>query len=114
MIRVVLSNRLLQLLVIGNPWREKKKKKQKAERRFTNWSQCFAAWYGSCPGLKVLVPYDSEDARGLMKAAIRDPDPCVVLENEIMYVCSWIDFVLHCYRWFDKSSMLGEEVYFYL
>ncbi|CAM6099991.1 unnamed protein product [Calypogeia fissa] len=48
-------------------------------------SQCFAAWYGSCPGLKVLVPYDAEDARGLMKAAIRDPDPVVFLENEIMY-----------------------------
>lgn len=48
-------------------------------------SQCFAAWYGSVPGLKVVAPYDSEDARGLMKAAIRDPDPVVVLENEIMY-----------------------------
>ncbi|GAQ91027.1 pyruvate dehydrogenase E1 component subunit beta [Klebsormidium nitens] len=48
-------------------------------------SQCFAAWYGSCPGLKVLAPYSVEDARGLMKAAIRDPDPVVFLENEIMY-----------------------------
>lgn len=48
-------------------------------------SQCFAAWYGSVPGLKVLAPYDSEDARGLLKAAIRDPDPVVFLENEIMY-----------------------------
>ena len=48
-------------------------------------SQCFAAWYSSVPGLKVLAPYDSEDARGLMKAAIRDPDPVVVLENEILY-----------------------------
>ncbi len=36
-------------------------------------SQCFAAWYSSVPGLKVLTPYDSEDARGLLKAAIRDP-----------------------------------------
>lgn len=48
-------------------------------------SQCFAAWYSHCPGLKVVAPYDSEDARGLMKGAIRDPDPVVVLENEIMY-----------------------------
>ncbi|XP_030527623.1 pyruvate dehydrogenase E1 component subunit beta-1, mitochondrial-like [Rhodamnia argentea] len=48
-------------------------------------SQCYAAWYGSCPGLKVLAPYSSEDARGLLKAAIRDPDPVVFLENELMY-----------------------------
>eukprot|EP00245_Coleochaete_scutata_P009222 TRINITY_DN2981_c0_g1_i1.p1 TRINITY_DN2981_c0_g1~~TRINITY_DN2981_c0_g1_i1.p1 ORF type:complete len:369 (-),score=80.39 TRINITY_DN2981_c0_g1_i1:815-1771(-) len=48
-------------------------------------SQCFAAWYASCPGLKVLAPYNSEDARGLLKAAIRDPDPVVFLENELMY-----------------------------
>jgi len=48
-------------------------------------SQCFAAWYMSIPGLKVLSPYDAEDARGLMKAAIRDPDPVVFLENELLY-----------------------------
>lgn len=48
-------------------------------------SQCFAAWYGHCPGLKVISPYDSEDCRGLLKAAIRDPDPVVFLENEILY-----------------------------
>jgi len=48
-------------------------------------SQCFAAWYGSVPGLKVCVPYDAEDARGLLKAAIRDPNPIVFLENELMY-----------------------------
>ncbi|KAL9254606.1 Pyruvate dehydrogenase E1 component subunit beta-2, mitochondrial-like protein [Drosera capensis] len=48
-------------------------------------SQCYAAWYGSCPGLKVLSPYSSEDARGLLKAAIRDPDPVVFLENELLY-----------------------------
>ncbi|XP_021908963.1 pyruvate dehydrogenase E1 component subunit beta-1, mitochondrial isoform X2 [Carica papaya] len=47
--------------------------------------QCYAAWYGSCPGLKVLAPYSSEDARGLLKAAIRDPDPVVFLENELLY-----------------------------
>eukprot|EP00978_Attheya_sp_CCMP212_P013023 scaffold32493_cov59-Attheya_sp.AAC.6 len=38
-------------------------------------SQCFAAWYGSVPGLKVVAPYSAEDAKGLMKAAIRDPNP---------------------------------------
>ena len=46
-------------------------------------SQCFAAWYMSIPGLKVLAPYDAEDARGLLKVAIRDPDPVVFLENEL-------------------------------
>ncbi|KAH7570547.1 hypothetical protein ACOSP7_018781 [Xanthoceras sorbifolium] len=48
-------------------------------------SHCYAAWYASCPGLKVLAPYNSEDARGLLKAAIRDPDPVVFLENELLY-----------------------------
>lgn len=48
-------------------------------------SQCFAAWYGSVPGLKVISPYDSEDCRGLLKAAIRDNSPTVFLENELMY-----------------------------
>jgi pyruvate dehydrogenase E1 component beta subunit len=48
-------------------------------------SQCFAAWYSSCPGLKVVSIYDAEDARGLLKAAIRDDNPVVVLENELMY-----------------------------
>lgn len=48
-------------------------------------SQCFAAWYGNVPGLKVISPYDAQEARGLLKAAIRDPDPVVFLENEMMY-----------------------------
>lgn len=48
-------------------------------------SQCFGAWYSHVPGLKVLSPYSSEDAKGLLKSAIRDPDPVVVLENEILY-----------------------------
>jgi len=48
-------------------------------------SMCFAAWYGSLPGLKVLAPYDAEDARGLLKAAVRDDDPVVFLENELLY-----------------------------
>ncbi|KAG5456305.1 MAG: thiamine diphosphate-binding protein [Olpidium bornovanus] len=52
-------------------------------------SQCFAAWYGSTPGLKVVSPYSAEDARGLLKAAIRDPNPVVFLENELMYGVSF-------------------------
>ena len=48
-------------------------------------SQCFAAWYASCPGLKVFTPYSSEDAKGMIQAAIRDPNPVVVLENELLY-----------------------------
>jgi pyruvate dehydrogenase E1 component beta subunit len=52
-------------------------------------SQCFAAWYSSCPGLKVVAPYSSEDAKGLMKAAIRDPNPVLVLEHELMYGISF-------------------------
>ena len=52
-------------------------------------SQCFAAWYAHCPGLKVISPYDSEDCKGLLKAAIRDPDPVVFMENELMYGVSF-------------------------
>ncbi|XP_006892258.1 PREDICTED: pyruvate dehydrogenase E1 component subunit beta, mitochondrial isoform X2 [Elephantulus edwardii] len=48
-------------------------------------SQCFAAWYGHCPGLKVVSPWNSEDAKGLVKSAIRDNNPVVMLENELMY-----------------------------
>jgi pyruvate dehydrogenase E1 component beta subunit len=48
-------------------------------------SQDYAAWYGSIPGLKVVAPWSAEDAKGLLKAAIRDPNPVVVLENELMY-----------------------------
>lgn len=48
-------------------------------------SQCFAAWFSNVPGLKVLAPYDAEDARGLLKAAIRDDNPVVFLEHELMY-----------------------------
>lgn len=48
-------------------------------------SQCYAAWYGSIPGLKVVSPYSAADAKGLLKAAIRDPNPVVFLENEITY-----------------------------
>lgn len=48
-------------------------------------TQCFAAWYGSVPGLKVISPWSAEDCLGLMRSAIQDPDPVVFLENEMMY-----------------------------
>lgn len=48
-------------------------------------SQDYSAWYASVPGLKVIAPYSASDAKGLLKAAIRDPNPVVFLENEILY-----------------------------
>jgi pyruvate dehydrogenase E1 component beta subunit len=48
-------------------------------------SQCFSAWYAHVPGLKVVAPSTPADAKGLLKAAIRDPNPVVFLENEILY-----------------------------
>ncbi|KAI0111259.1 pyruvate dehydrogenase E1 component beta subunit [Nemania sp. FL0031] len=52
-------------------------------------SQDYSAWYGSIPGLKVVSPWSAEDAKGLLKAAIRDPNPVVFLENELMYGVSF-------------------------
>jgi len=48
-------------------------------------SQCYASWYGHIPGLKVIAPWSGADCKGLLKAAIRDPNPIVFLENEMMY-----------------------------
>jgi len=48
-------------------------------------SQCYASWYAHVPGLKVVAPYSSADALGLLRAAIRDPNPVIVLENEMLY-----------------------------
>lgn len=48
-------------------------------------SQCYAAWYAHIPGLKVIAPYDAASAKGLLKAAIRDPNPVIFLENEMLY-----------------------------
>ena len=62
-------------------------------------SQDFAPWYAHVPGLKLLAPYSAADAKGLLKAAIRDPNPVFILENEILYgrtfdVPDWEDWVL--------------------
>ena len=62
-------------------------------------SQCYAAWYSAIPGLQVIMPYTAADAKGLLKAAIRDPNPIIFLENEILYgqsfeVPKMDDFVL--------------------
>ena len=48
-------------------------------------SQCYASWYAHVPGLRVLAPWNAADAKGLLKAAIRDPNPVIFLENEILY-----------------------------
>ena len=56
-----------------------------ASRVAAQHSQCYASWYGHVPGLKVVSPWSASDAKGLMKAAIRDPNPVIILENEIMY-----------------------------
>jgi pyruvate dehydrogenase E1 component beta subunit len=48
-------------------------------------SQCFASWFSHIPGLKVVSPYAADDAKGLLKSAIRDPNPVIFLENEILY-----------------------------
>ncbi|WFW29461.1 MAG: pyruvate dehydrogenase complex E1 component subunit beta [Wolbachia endosymbiont of Menacanthus eurysternus] len=56
-----------------------------ASRVAAQHSQCFASWYSHIPGLKVIAPYFASDCRGLLKAAIRDPNPVIFLENEISY-----------------------------
>ena len=70
-----------------------------ASRVAAQHSQCYASWYAHVPGLKVLAPWSAADAKGLLKAAIRDPNPVIFLENEIMYGQSFevpdtSDFVL--------------------
>ncbi|MCK5445059.1 MAG: pyruvate dehydrogenase complex E1 component subunit beta [Rhodospirillaceae bacterium] len=76
-------------------------------------SQCFAAWYSQVPGLKVVVPWSGADAKGLLKAAIRDPNPVVFMENELMYgetfeVPASDDFVLPIGR--AKIERAGTDV----
>lgn len=65
-------------------------------------SQCFGSWYSSVPGLKVVAPWNVEDLRGLLKASIRDDDPVVFLENEMMYGVTF-DTPEHV---FDKDFVL--------
>ncbi|WP_052121710.1 pyruvate dehydrogenase complex E1 component subunit beta, partial [Inquilinus limosus] len=48
-------------------------------------SQDYASWYAHCPGMKVVAPWSAADAKGLLKSAIRDPNPVIFLENEILY-----------------------------
>jgi pyruvate dehydrogenase E1 component beta subunit len=76
-------------------------------------SQEFGSWYAHCPGLKVIAPYTAADAKGLLKAAIRDPDPVVFLENEILYGHSFEvprldDFVLPIGR--ARTLRAGSDV----
>ncbi len=84
-----------------------------ASRVAAQHSQCYASWYAHCPGLKVVAPYSGEDAKGLLKAAIRDPNPVVCLEHEMMYgqsfeVPSDPDFVLPIGR--AKIERAGGDV----
>jgi pyruvate dehydrogenase E1 component beta subunit len=76
-------------------------------------SQCYASWYAHCPGLKVVAPWSAADAKGLLKAAIRDPNPIIFLENEILYGQSFPvpqaeDFVLPIGR--AKVERPGKDV----
>jgi pyruvate dehydrogenase E1 component beta subunit len=76
-------------------------------------SQCYASWYAHCPGLKVVAPWSSADAKGLLRAAIRDPNPVIVLENEILYGHSFEcptdeDFILPIGK--AKIERQGEHV----
>jgi pyruvate dehydrogenase E1 component beta subunit len=56
-----------------------------ASRVAAQHSQCYASWYAHVPGLKVVAPWNAADAKGLLKAAIRDPNPVIFLENELLY-----------------------------
>ena len=76
-------------------------------------SQCYASWYAHIPGLKVVAPWSAADAKGLLKAAIRDPNPVIFLENEILYGQSFpvpdsLDFVLPIGQ--AKVERVGKDV----
>jgi pyruvate dehydrogenase E1 component beta subunit len=84
-----------------------------ASRVAAQHSQCYASWYAHCPGLKVVAPWSAADAKGLLRAAIRDPNPVIVLENEILYGQSFEcptaeDFVLPIGK--AKIERPGEHV----
>ena len=76
-------------------------------------SQCYASWYAHCPGLKVVAPWSAADAKGLLRAAIRDPNPVIFLENEMIYGQTFDcptdpDFVLEIGR--AKVERVGKHV----
>jgi len=84
-----------------------------ASRVAAQHSQCYASWYAHCPGLKVVAPWSAADAKGLLKAAIRDPNPVIFLEHEILYGQSFDvpddpDFVLPIGR--AKVERAGTDV----
>jgi pyruvate dehydrogenase E1 component beta subunit len=84
-----------------------------ASRVAAQHSQCYASWYAHVPGLKVVAPWSAADAKGLLRAAIRDPNPVIFLENEILYGQSFDvptaeDFVLPIGR--AKIERVGEHV----
>ncbi len=84
-----------------------------ASRVAAQHSQDYSAWYSHIPGLKVVAPYDSFDAKGLLKAAIRDPNPVVFLEHELLYgetfdVPDLDDFVLPIGK--AKVRRIGEDI----
>ncbi len=84
-----------------------------ASRVAAQHSQCYASWYAHVPGLKVAAPWSAADAKGLLRAAIRDPNPVVFLENEILYGHSFDcpvaeDFVLPLGR--AKIERAGDRV----
>jgi len=84
-----------------------------ASRVAAQHSQCYASWYAHVPGLKVIAPWSAADAKGLLRAAIRDPNPVIFLENEILYGHSFDcptaeDFVLPIGR--AKIERRGRDV----
>jgi pyruvate dehydrogenase E1 component beta subunit len=84
-----------------------------ASRVAAQHSQCYASWYAHVPGLRVLAPWSAADAKGLLRAAIRDPNPVIFLENEIMYGQSFDvpedpDFVLPIGK--AKIERAGKDV----
>ncbi len=84
-----------------------------ASRVAAQHSQCYASWYAHVPGLKVVAPWSSADSKGLLRAAIRDPNPVVFLENELLYGQSFDcptdpDFILPIGK--AKIERAGEHV----
>ncbi|KAK4362728.1 hypothetical protein RND71_017969 [Anisodus tanguticus] len=76
-------------------------------------SQCYAAWFGACPGLKVLAPYSSEDARGLLKAAIRDPDPVIEREGKDVTITAFskmVGYALQAAEILAKEGISAEVI----